>query len=167
MERKSIQKKASKVEALKEQMLEAKTIVLFDYKGLTVDKFTELRAQLREEGNAVNVHKNNISKRAAELAGFEGLSEQFVGPKALVLGYEDVVSPAKILADFSKENKTVEIEAGVIEGKVVLKEGIMELANLPSRETLLTQLAAGLLMPIKEVAIGLNMLAEEQEQSQE
>src|SRR5690625_1655785 len=148
-------------------MLEAKTIILFDYKGLTVDKFTELRSKLREEGNAVNVYKNNISRRAVTLAGYEGLSESFVGPKALVLGYEDVVSPAKILADFSKENKLVEIDGGVIEGKVVDKSAIMDLANLPSRETLLTQLAAGLLMPVREVAIGLNMLAEEQEQAQE
>ena len=167
MERKSVQKKALQVEALKEQMLEAKTIILFDYKGLTVDKFTELRSKLREEGNAVNVYKNNISRRAVTLAGYEGLSESFVGPKALVLGYEDVVSPAKILADFSKENKLVEIDGGVIEGKVVDKSAIMDLANLPSRETLLTQLAAGLLMPVREVAIGLNMLAEEQEQAQE
>jgi len=167
VERKSVQKKALQVEALKEQMLEAKTIILFDYKGLTVDKFTELRSKLREEGNAVNVYKNNISRRAVTLAGYEGLSESFVGPKALVLGYEDVVSPAKILADFSKENKLVEIDGGVIEGKVVDKSAIMDLANLPSRETLLTQLAAGLLMPVREVAIGLNMLAEEQEQAQE
>lgn len=163
MERASIQRKAKEVEALSAKMQDAKTIVLFDYKGLTVDKFTELRSKLREEGNDVTVFKNNITRRAATMAGFESLSEAFVGPKALILGNEDVVSPAKIIADFGKENKVVEIEGGVIEGKVVDREGIMALANLPSRETLLTQLAAGLLMPVREVAIGLNLLAEQLE----
>jgi len=163
MERASVQKKAAAVEALTERFKEAKTAVLFDYKGLTVDKFTELRNQLREEGSEVNVIKNNISKRAAIAAGFEELADSFVGPIALILGFEDVVSPAKVIADFAKDNKTAEIQGGVIEGKVVGKEGILAIASLPSRETLLTQLAVGLLMPVREVAIGLNMLAEQQE----
>lgn len=163
MERASVQRKAVAVEALTERLKEAKTAVLFDYKGLTVDQFTELRNQLRNEGCEVNVIKNNISRRASVAAGYEELADSFVGPKALILGFDDVVAPAKIIADFAKANKVVEIEGGVIEGKVVAKESIMELANLPSRETLLTQLAAGLLMPVREVAIGLNMLAEQQE----
>jgi|SRR5690554_216939 len=163
MERASVQRKAVAVEALAERLKEAKTAVLFDYKGLTVDQFTDLRNQLRNEGCEVNVIKNNISRRASVAAGYEELADSFVGPKALILGFDDVVAPAKIIAEFAKANKIVEIEGGVIEGKVVARESIMELANLPSRETLLTQLAAGLLMPVREVAIGLNMLAEQQE----
>lgn len=166
MERKSVQRKSEKVDALKEQMLEAKTIILFDYKGLTVDKFTELRTKLREGGSTVNVHKNNISGRAAALAGYEELSGEFVGPKALILGNEDVVSPAKVIADFAKENKMVEISGGVIEGKVVERQEILNLAALPSEETLLTQIAAGLLMPVRELAIGLNLLAEQMEEQE-
>ena len=163
MERASVQRKAVAVEALTERLKEAKTAVLFDYKGLTVEQFTDLRNQLRNEGCEVNVIKNNISRRASVAAGYEELADSFVGPKALILGFDDVVAPAKIIAEFAKANKIVEIEGGVIEGKVVARESIMELANLPSRETLLTQLAAGLLMPVREVAIGLNMLAEQQE----
>ncbi|HHT55820.1 MAG TPA: 50S ribosomal protein L10 [Acholeplasma sp.] len=163
MERASVQRKAVAVEALTERLKEAKTAVLFDYKGLTVEQFTDLRNQLRNEGCEVNVIKNNISRRASVAAGYEELADSFVGPKALILGFDDVVAPAKIIAEFAKANKVVEIEGGVIEGKVVARESIMELANLPSRETLLTQLAAGLLMPVREVAIGLNMLAEQQE----
>ena len=147
MERASVQRKAVAVEALAERLKEAKTAVLFDYKGLTVDQFTDLRNQLRNEGCEVNVIKNNISRRASVAAGYEELADSFVGPKALILGFDDVVAPAKIIAEFAKANKVVEIEGGVIEGKVVARESIMELANLPSRETLLTQLAAGLLMP--------------------
>lgn len=162
MERKSIQKKAAKVDVLAEKIKEAKSAVLFDYKGLSVDQFNELRGRLRETGSEVTVYKNNITRRASIQAGFEELAEQFVGPKAFILGYEDVVAPAKVIAEFAKENKVVVIEGGIIEGKVVTKEGIMAVANLPSRETLLTQLAAGLLMPVREVAIGLNMLSEQE-----
>lgn len=163
MEGTNVQRKVVAVEALTERLKEAKTAVLFDYKGLTVQQFTELRSLLRNEGCEVNVIKNNISRRASVAAGYEELANSFVGPKALILGFDDVVAPAKIIAEFAKANKVVEIEGGVIEGKVVGQVQIMELANLPSRETLLTQLAAGLLMPVREVAIGLNMLAEQQE----
>ena len=162
MERKIIQKKAAKVDVLAEKIKEAKSAVLFEYKGLTVDQFNELRGKLRESGSEVTVYQNNITKRASIQAGFEELADQFVGPKAFILGYEDVVAPAKIIADFAKEYKVVVIDGGIIEGKVVSREGIMEVANLPSRETLLTQLAAGLLMPVKEIAIGLNMLTEQE-----
>lgn len=165
MERTVIKKKAAAVDALAEKLKEAKTAVVFDYKGLTVDQFTELRSLLRNEGCEVTVYKNNISRRASAMVGYESLAESFVGAKALILSFDDVVAPAKIIADFAKKNKVVNIEAGVIEGKVVAKDSIMDLANLPSRETLLTQLAAGLLMPVKEIAIGLNMIAEAQEEN--
>ena len=162
MERAVIQKKASAVEALVEKLKVAKTAVVFDYKGLTVGQFTEFRQLLRNEGCEVTVYKNNIARRASIAVGYESLAESFVGAKALILSYDDIVAPAKIIADFAKKNKVVNIEAGVIEGNVVAKEQIMDLAKLPSRETLLTQLAAGLLMPIKELAIGLNMISEEE-----
>lgn len=163
MERAVIKKKAAAVEALAEKIKEAKTIVVFDYQGLTVDQFTELRNELRNAGCDVTVFKNNISRRASIAVGYEELAESFVGAKALILGFDDVVAPAKIIADFAKEHKVVDISSGVIEGKQVDKAGVMELANLPSRETLLTQLAAGLLMPVRELAIGLNMISEQEE----
>lgn len=163
MERASIQSKVVAVEALTERLKEAKSVVLFDYKGLTVEKFTDLRGKLRESGCEVKVIKNNISRRASIAAGFDALADQLTGPKAIILGFTDVVAPAKVIADFAKENDKIEIAGGVIEGEVVGKEAIMAIANLPSRETLLTQLAAGLLMPVRELAIGLNMIAEQQE----
>lgn len=163
MERAVIKKKAAAVEALAEKIKEAKTIVVFDYQGLTVDQFTKLRNELRNAGCDVTVFKNNISRRASIAVGYEELAESFVGAKALILGFDDVVAPAKIIADFAKEHKVVDISSGVIEGKQVDKAGVMELANLPSRETLLTQLAAGLLMPVRELAIGLNMISEQEE----
>jgi len=163
MERASIVKKVAQVDALAERIKEAKTAVLFEYKGLTVDQFNELRGRLREAGSEVKVYKNNIAKRASIQAGFEELADSFVGPKAFILGFDDVVEPAKVISEFAKEFKVVVVDGGIVEGRVVSKEDISAIANLPSRETLLTQLAAGLLMPVREVAIGLNMLTEQQE----
>ncbi|MDY0277213.1 MAG: 50S ribosomal protein L10 [Acholeplasma sp.] len=161
MERAVVVKKAAAVEALAEKLKEAKTVVIFDYKGLTVDQFTELRGNLRNAGCEVTVYKNNISRRASIAVGYEKLADTIVGAKAMILSFDDIVAPAKIIADFAKENKVVNIESGVIEGNVVGIAELQALANLPSRETLLTQLAAGLLMPVREIAIGLNMISEQ------
>jgi len=156
-----IDKKAELVRLLADKFKEVKTAIIFDYQGLTVGQFTNLRNELRKAECEVKVYKNNITQRAVQLVGYEKLTESFVGAKALIMSFNDVVAPAKIIVDFAKENKVVNIEAGIIEGKTVGKAELINLANLPSRETLLTQLAAGLLMPVKEIAIGLNMICEE------
>jgi large subunit ribosomal protein L10 len=162
MQKAMIERKAEAVRILSDKLGRATTVVAFDYPGLTVDKFTKLRGQLREAGCEVTVYKNNISRRASVIAGFEGLADTFVGAKALAISYDDVVAPAKIIYEFAKENKTVKIQAGIIEGKVASFEQISALATLPSRETLLTMLAVGLLTPIRELAIGLNMISSEE-----
>ncbi|MDL2292286.1 50S ribosomal protein L10 [Acholeplasma sp. OttesenSCG-928-E16] len=156
----SIQKKIDAVNDLATKFKEAKTIVSFDYPGLTVASFMELRNKLREAGCEVKVYKNNISQRAAVVAGYDDLADTLVGAKAIASSATDVVAPAKVVYDFSKAHKEVKIGAGVIEGVVADVNAIMALATLPSREGLLTQLAVGLLSPIRELAIGLNMLTE-------
>ncbi|CCV64853.1 50S ribosomal protein L10 [Alteracholeplasma palmae J233] len=163
MEKSVIQRKAAAVEQLTEKFNNAKTVVVFDYPGLTVSAFTQLRTQLRELGGDVKVYKNNIARRASIAAGFDGLVDTLVGAKAIAISYDDVVAPAKAVYEFSKDNKAVKIVSGVIEGKVASVDQINELATLPSREVMLTMLAAGLLTPVREVAIGLNMLVEEKE----
>ncbi|HHT81946.1 MAG TPA: 50S ribosomal protein L10 [Acholeplasmataceae bacterium] len=159
--RQSVIKKQQQVEELTAKFQEAKTIVTFDYPGLTVAEFTKLRHELRKEGCEVEVIKNNISRRASIAAGIGELADSLTGAKAIVIGYDDVVAPAKIVYDFAKTNKVVKIQAGVVEGKVVDAAGINALATLPSRETMLTMLAAGMLAPVRDIAIGLNMLVEE------
>ena len=159
--RQSVIKKQQQVEELTAKFQEAKTIVTFDYPGLTVAEFTKLRHELRKEGCEVEVIKNNISRRASIAAGIGELADSLTGAKAIVIGYDDVVAPAKIVYDFAKTNKVVKIQAGVVEGKVVDAAGINELATLPSRETMLTMLAAGMLAPVRDIAIGLNMLVEQ------
>ena len=154
----NIEKKILAVDELTAKFKEAKTIVSFDYPGLTVENFMKLRRQLRTAGCEAKVYKNNISRRAAEKAGFGSLAESLTGALAIAISYDDVVAPAKIIYEFSKTNKQVVIHSGVIEGSVVGLDGIMALATLPSREGLLTQLAVGLLTPIRELAVGLNMI---------
>lgn len=164
--RKSILLKKQKVAELKERILAAKTVVLFDELGLTVEQSTKLRVQLNEEDCQMQFYKNNITRRALVEAGFEDLAEEVVDRKVIAFSNEDVVAPARIVHNFAKGNKRVKLQAGIIEGKTATRDEMLALATLPSYETLLTQLAAGLLMPLKELAIGLNMLAEEQEQQE-
>ncbi len=161
MQKASIERKAEAVRDLTEKLNRAATVVAFEYPGLSVEKFTKLRSQLREANCEVTVYKNNITRRASIAAGYEALADTFVGPKALAISYDDVVAPAKIVYDFAKESKVVKLSAGIVEGKFANLDMINELATLPSRETMLTMLAVGLLTPIREVAIGLNMISEE------
>ncbi|MGI6787500.1 MAG: 50S ribosomal protein L10 [Acholeplasmataceae bacterium] len=159
--RQSVIKKKQQVQELANKFEEAKTIVAFDYPGLTVAQFTQLRVDLRKEGCEVAVIKNNISRRASETAGIGEFADKLTGAKALVMGYEDVVAPARIVYEFARANRVVKIQAGVVEGKVVDAQGIVELATLPSRDTMLTMLAAGMLGPVRDLAVGLNMLVEQ------
>ncbi|MFH0767579.1 MAG: 50S ribosomal protein L10 [Bacillota bacterium] len=161
MQKTVIELKAEAVRELSEKLGRATTVVAFDYPGLTVDQFTKLRSQLREANCEVTVYKNNISRRASIAAGYDALADTFVGAKALAISYSDVVAPAKIVYDFAKNNKVVKIQAGIVEGKVANVEQLNALATLPSRETLLTMLAVGMLTPIRELAIGLNMISSE------
>ncbi|MFA5560201.1 MAG: 50S ribosomal protein L10 [Acholeplasmataceae bacterium] len=159
MQRESIKRKVEAVENLTEKFKTAVTVVAFDYPGLTVEKFTKLRGQLREADCELKVYKNNISRRASIAAGYDALADMLVGANAIAISYGDVVAPAKIVYDFAKENKVVKIKAGIIEGKFADTVEINALATIPSRETLLTMLAVGMLTPLREVAIGLNMIS--------
>lgn len=158
--KKQILVKQEAVEKLSKVFQEAKTIVTFEYSGLTVDQFTQLRRELRQASCEVKVYKNNIARRAALGAGFDKFAEELTGPLAIATSSVDTVAPAKIVFDFSKKFKKIKIQTGVIEGVHASNEEIVSLASLPSRETLLTMLAAGLLAPVRDLAVGLNMLVE-------
>ena len=156
MERAVIKRKIEAVEVLTEKLKSAKTVVAFDYPGLTVEQFTQLRSELRKAGAEVTVYKNNISRRASIAAGYEALADTFVGAKALAISYDDVVAPAKIIYDFAKTNKAVVIQSGVIEGSVVGVNEIQAL-YLPQEKHLLTSWL--LLIDQSELAVGLNMIS--------
>lgn len=157
---KAIEKKKLEVEALAERMEAAKSFVIVDYSGLTVEQSTALRRELRANGCEVAVIKNNITRRAVEKLGFGDVSESLTGPNAVAFSNEDSVSAAKVVYDFAKENKALELKVGIVDGEFMDNDKIQVIATVPSREVLLTMFAAGLLQPIKEFAIGLDLMAQ-------
>lgn len=137
MSQAAIAKKQAIVEDVTVKFTDAASVVIVDYRGLTVDQVTELRKQLREAGVEMKVIKNSILSRAAEAANLPGLGDVFKGPTAVAFSNEDVIAPAKIINDFAEKAEALEIKGGIIEGKVSSKEEIEALAKLPNREGLL------------------------------
>lgn len=140
--------KASKVAELKDLLTASKGVVLVNYCGLTVAEDTELRAKMREAGVKYMVAKNTFIRIAAKEAGIEGLDSVLEHNTALAFSAEDPVAPAKILNDFSKDHKALELKAGVLDGKVIAVEEVKALAELPSREELLAKLVGSMQAPI-------------------
>lgn len=136
------------VEELVEQLGKAKGAVLTDYKGINVNKLTDLRRQLRKEGVEFKVVKNTLAKRAANELGIEELNSHLEGPTAIAFSLEDPVAPAKAVAGFIKANKMLEIKAGLVEGKVISLAGVQALADLPPREVLIAQVVGAVAAPL-------------------
>ncbi len=159
----SIKAKIEEVSQVSAKIKESKAVVVFKYQGLSVSSFQDLRKEMRANGCEVSVVKNNISSRAAKECGYDGLTDAFVGPVALAFSKDDLVAPAKVLfAASKKENSKVEVVKGVVDGDIYDFDKLKALSVLPSYETLLTQLAAGMLGTLSQLAIGLNMLTEKE-----
>jgi large subunit ribosomal protein L10 len=145
----AIQEKEAVVSEIQKKLEASKTVILADYRGLTVGEVTELRKKMREAGIDYKVLKNTMTSRAAKAANIEGLDEYLSGPTALAFSYQDYTAPAKILSDFAKDHKKLELKAGVLDGKVIDIESVKNLANLPSREVLLGKLAGLFQAPVR------------------
>ena len=152
--------KQNEVAELTERIKNSAAVIAFKYQGLTVEAFQQLRRDMRQNGCEVEVIKNNISRRAARECGYN-LDDAFVGPVAVVFSKDDVVAPAKVLFKAAETNKVIQVVKGVVDGDVYSFDQLETLATLPSYETLLTQLAAGMLGTVRQLAIGLNMLVEQ------
>ena len=135
-----LEQKKQIVEGLREKFSRSKVFIITDYKGLDVQKMSALRRKLREDGIECRVVKNTLLIRASEGTDVELVKDAFKGPNAVVLGYDDPVSPAKLLTQFAKENEKLEIKAGLLNGRVLAPADIKALAALPSREQLLSKL---------------------------
>ncbi|MBB2153892.1 50S ribosomal protein L10 [Enterococcus faecalis] len=160
----AIAKKETLVQAAAEKFESAASVVIVDYRGLTVEEVTNLRKQLRDAGVEMKVIKNSILSRAAKKVGLDGLDEVFTGPTAVAFSNDDVVVPAKIIDEFAKDAKALEIKGGVIEGKVSSVEQITALAKLPNREGLLSMLLSVLQAPVRNVAYAVKAVAEKNEE---
>lgn len=141
------EEKVKVVEELQDKFGKSVAAILTDYRGLNVSDITELRKQLREAGVEYKVVKNTLTRLAVREHNYD-LDEFLEGPTAVAFSFEDPVAPAKILVDFAKQHKELEIKAGIVEGKVVGKDVIDNLAKLPSREELLAKVVGAVQSPL-------------------
>jgi large subunit ribosomal protein L10 len=160
----AVEQKKQIVTEIADKLRESKSTIVVDYRGLTVIEVTELRKQLRDAGIDFKVYKNSMTRRAAEAAELAGLNEALTGPNAIAFSNDDVVAPAKILNDFAKKHEALEIKAGVIEGNIASVEEVKALADLPSREGLLSMLLSVLQAPIRNFALATKAVAEQKEE---
>lgn len=161
---KIIEVKKQIVDEIAGKLKESKSTIVVDYRGLTVSEVTQLRKELREAGIEFKVYKNSMTRRAAEAAELADLNTSLTGPNAIAFSTEDVVAPAKILNEFAKKHEALEIKAGVVEGNIVTVEEIKALADLPSREGLLSMLLSVLQAPIRNLALATKAVAEQKEE---
>ncbi len=148
------------VAAIAEDVKGAQSVVIVDYRGLTVAEDTELRKQLRDAGIIYKVCKNTMMKRAFEGTEFEGLAQYLEGPSAMAVSKDDATAPARILCKFAKTAEKLEVKAGVVEGKVYDEAGVKELSAIPSREELLSKLLGSIQSPIANFARVIKQIAE-------
>jgi large subunit ribosomal protein L10 len=157
------EEKQQLVQEIADRLARSKATIVTDYRGLNVAEVTELRKQLRAAGVEYHVYKNTLTRRAAQQANVEGLDQYLTGPSALAFGFEDPVAPAKVLYDFAKKHKALELKGGVVEGRVITAKEVESLASLPSREGLLSMLLSVLQAPVRNFAYAVKQVAEKQE----
>ena len=146
------------VDKIAEEIKDAQSVVLVDYRGLTVAQDTELRKQLREAGV---IYKNTMMKRAFEGTEFAALDDCLEGPSAIAISKDDATAPARILYKFAQDAPALELKGGVVEGTAYDVAGISELAKIPSRDELLSKLLGSLQSPITNFARVIKQIAEQ------
>ena len=149
------------IQEISEQIKDAASVVIVDYRGLNVAQDTALRKEMREAGVVYKVYKNTMMRFAFKDTDFAQLDDQLEGPNAIAIGKEDATAPARILAKFAKTAPALEIKAGVVEGTFYDAEGMKQIASVPSREELLSKLLGSLQSPITNLARVLNQIAEQ------
>lgn len=148
----SLEQKKQTVEEIRGKLGAAQSVVITEYRGLTVSQATELRSKLKEAGAELKVYKNTLVKIAAEQEGVSGLDEYLQGPTAWAFSMQDPVSAAKVLLSFAKTNDKLVIKGGIIEKQAFAASRVKALAELPSREVLLSQLLGALQGPLVGMA---------------
>lgn len=161
-----LKQKQEEVKKLAERMQKSSLILLTDYRGINVTDVTELRKNLRNANGSYEVIKNNITRRALEECKIEGLEEFLTGPTAVITAEGAYLDSLKAVYNYAKDNEFYKIKAGVIDGKVVSKEELMTLAQLPSREVLIAKLAGCLLANISKLAVALDQVAKQKESAE-
>ena len=160
---KIIELKKQEVTKLAERFKKANIILLTDYRGINAEDVTKLRKDFGNVEAEYSVIKNNIIRRAFEEMGIKDFEEKLVGPTAVITCESDYLATSKVIYNFIKENDYYTLKAGMIEGAVKTKEEIFTLAQLPSREELLSKLAGVLLANISKLAVALDQVKQQKE----
>ncbi|MFR7638179.1 MAG: 50S ribosomal protein L10 [Allobaculum sp.] len=158
--------KEADVAELSKKISDSSSVVVVEYRGLTVAEITELRHALRNENVEMKVYKNTIAQRAVEQLGLDGLDAALKGPNALAFGH-DQVAPARVLADFAKTHDKLILKSGIVDGAVVDEATINTLAGLPNKEGMLAKFASTLNAPVIKFALTIKALAEKKGQAGE
>ena len=148
------------IQEISENVKDAQSVVVVDYRGLTVAEDTQLRRELREAGVTYKVYKNTMMNFAFKDTDFESLSDVLEGPSAIAISKEDATAPARVLSKFAKDAPALEIKAGVVEGTYYDADGMKAIASVPSREELLSKLLGSIQSPIANFARVLKQIAE-------
>lgn len=156
-----VELKAPIVQEISDSIKDAQSVVVVDYRGLTVAEDTQLRKQLREAGVTYKVYKNTFMNFAFKGTEFESLSGVLEGPNAIAISTSDATAPARVLAEFAKKAPALEIKAGVVEGNFYDADGMKAISSIPSREVLLSKLLGSMQSPIANFARVIKQIAEQ------
>ena len=160
--KKILEQKQTVIDEIKMRTENAKTIVLFDYRGITDSEAKELRIKLKESNSDYKVYKNTLMARAFNDLGID-LNEGLTGPSAFAFG-DDQIAPIKVLSEFAKEHPALVLKVGIVDGNISDKDALSELAKIPSREGLLTMLAGGMIGVARDLSICLDLYSQQKEQ---
>ena len=155
---KILEQKKAVVAELSEKLKNATAGVVVNYSGITVENDTKLRAELRKANVEYKVYKNTLTARACEEAGLGGLKDQFEGMTAIAISETDPIAPAKILKEYADKIETFEIKAGFLDGAIMDKEQVLNLAEIPSKEILIGRVVGSLMSPLYKFAYGLQAI---------
>ena len=159
----AISAKSEIVSQIKDKLSRAKSVVIVDYRGLTVSEVTELRNNMRAAGVEYKVLKNTMMSRACEELGITGVEEHLSGPSAFCFGYDDPVSAPKIMKEFAEKVNKTEIKGGIMDNAAIDTKVVDKLAATPTKEVLLTRLMWSITGSVRSLAIGLNAVKEKME----
>ena len=148
------------VQEIADSIKDAQSVVVVDYRGITVAQDTELRKALREAGITYKVYKNTLVKRAIEGTEFASLADSLEGPNAFAISTTDATAPARVLSEFAKKAPKLEIKAGVVEGTFYDENGMKAIASIPSRDVLLGRLFGSMQSPVANFARVIKQIAE-------
>jgi large subunit ribosomal protein L10 len=160
------QLKEAKVAEIKEKLQKSQGLVLSEYQGLNVEDDTQLRKNLREAGVEYKVYKNTLVVLAARELGIEGIVKHLQGPISIAFGYEEPTVAARVLNDFAKTHKKLQLKAGIIQGVVMDGAQVNELASIPPRDVLIARLLGSFKAPLSNFAYLLNSIKEQKESAE-